>query len=439
MITQFLDTLASAPHSVLPDVIRETQAKQEATVYVSKDDIIYSLFFTKFQVPQANQSFLEQQPFLDGITTFLTPLQIEQKDLQHAHVACSEIAEVLTATNSSLSFLYKKAATFPLKAQYAGIEITNTCSIFLHIKTNRTVRLIARYLYEEGSSKQIHLVTKFGFPQKSSIHASSPEDPSGICEEGAHLKSLSHPCIVEGGQFFQKKVSVWGKGLCPWSSKSWHSVLYTGIKERFYEKGDAYFLTKKPPESIQEVIERCYIIQDISLGLAQIHQRIEKKRGTHLAHMDVKPSNIFLTMCNGRMRGALGDINPIAEGKKALTTLLYCSPENMNSYVIDDLIISSREHDVWALGICLLEFMYGKDRDPFTKNKYQERLSSPESFTEDFLPELSRTFVSNPLVTTRINELIASMIAYKPWNRPKIKQITERITLCINELLEKIS
>jgi serine/threonine protein kinase len=85
------------------------------------------------------------------------------------------------------------------------------------------------------------------------------------------------------------------------------------------------------------------IIKDVVYGLIELHER-------GLAHGDLKPGNILVKRENGKYEAVLGDCGFVSVAK-------YAKVEKTAPIYRDPVIEHDLAHDMYSLGICLLEMM----------------------------------------------------------------------------------
>lgn len=144
------------------------------------------------------------------------------------------------------------------------------------------------------------------------------------------------------------------------------------------------------------------ILHQISTGLEHIH-RVE------IAHLDIKPANIFINQ-EGVLKigdfglslriGALHD--PDAEGDK-----YYMAPETLEGHY-------DKPADIFSLGLLILELA--------TDVELPSQGSSWQNLRHGDFSELSFEDVSDAL-----NQLIKDMTDPDPLKRPKIQEILRRV------------
>lgn len=103
--------------------------------------------------------------------------------------------------------------------------------------------------------------------------------------------------------------------------------------------------------------EKLIAIHDILRGLIELHDR-------GLAHADLTPNNVLVKVENGKLvKAVLGDCGFVSIAKYSkcdCTAALYRDPAEIND----------QQHDLFSLGVCMLQILYGfrLDHQP----KYQE-------------------------------------------------------------------
>eukprot|EP01095_Lingulamoeba_sp_RSL-Kostka_P000136 TRINITY_DN10244_c0_g1_i1.p1 TRINITY_DN10244_c0_g1~~TRINITY_DN10244_c0_g1_i1.p1 ORF type:complete len:298 (-),score=71.44 TRINITY_DN10244_c0_g1_i1:156-1049(-) len=148
--------------------------------------------------------------------------------------------------------------------------------------------------------------------------------------------------------------------------------------------------------------EICRLFQQICLAVAYMHK-------LHIAHLDIKPENVFLDKDINVKLGDFGMSMIFKDGEsicqdKDKGTLHYNAPE------IQGGLFDPFSSDVWSLGICLYVMATGSW--PYEGNSYEEIESNALDGNVYFHPNFQ---FSDPL-----QNLIESLLEYNPEDRPTI-------------------
>lgn len=241
--------------------------------------------------------------------------------------------------------------------------------IFFHSKNDQTTIKFGS-LINVGSKKMAWRVIQVGPIQKMycllvPIHSRlQPE----LTREFLMTKKLEHPNIAVHRNLV-KKGFTWNTTT---DKTIQESPIATGLKATLYSAGTAERFTKNPPKNAAEIYERIQIIYDITKALIHIHSFRVENQHLRLAHTDVKPANIFLTVNRNGLSGVLGDINAQREGLTSFyATPAYLPPELGRNLLLtydgelkSEFPTASQAADIWALGISLFRMIYGERRPP---------------------------------------------------------------------------
>ena len=185
-------------------------------------------------------------------------------------------------------------------------------------------------------------------------------------------------------------------------------------------------LTKRLATGALDLVETANIGYDIAEALEYIHHR-------GIVHRDVKPANILMVRYGDddtRPRAKLADfgiaqLSDLGDGvdigdlpRSTAGTAAYISPEQANGEPVGP------SGDVYSLGLVLLECLTGQ-----------------VAFPGDPVQTLVARFLSEPeipeTVTTQWRELLSSMTARKPEDRPLLRDVILRLRRIAFDQLER--
>lgn len=142
---------------------------------------------------------------------------------------------------------------------------------------------------------------------------------------------------------------------------------------------------------------------------AQIVHAVQHCHDHHIAHRDIKASNIFINRKGNIKLGDFGLAAKVIPGQKLAGfcgTLPYCAPELLQAEKYEGLPV-----DIWSLGVLLFLMVSGSL--PF----------QGESFVEVKEQIISANFSIPPHVSVDIFDVIVEMLMINPSRRPTIHQI----------------
>lgn len=113
------------------------------------------------------------------------------------------------------------------------------------------------------------------------------------------------------------------------------------LEMELYDKSLKKWLQEKRDKGILNREELMLIIKDILLGLIELHDR-------QLAHGDLKPGNILIK--ENPLKTVLGDCGFVSIAK-------YSKAERTAELYRDPIVQKDLSHDMFSLGICLLEML----------------------------------------------------------------------------------
>ncbi|XP_071945010.1 calcium/calmodulin-dependent protein kinase kinase 1-like isoform X2 [Antedon mediterranea] len=243
------------------------------------------------------------------------------------------------------------------------------------------------------------LIRKGGFARRPPPRGGRkvPKTPlDRVYQEIAILKKLDHPNVV-------KLVEV----LDDPSEDELYMVF------ELVEKGPVLEVPTDEPLSEEQAL---LYFRDIILGIEYLHHQ-------KIIHRDIKPSNLLLGEDNSVKISDFGVSNKF-EGIDALLsdtagTPAFMAPESLQEYSNK---YGGRALDVWAMGITLYSFVYGKI--PFT-----------DSFIlglHNKIRTQTVTFPDQPAISNELKELIELMLEKDPEKRITIPQMKEHDWVTMN-------
>ncbi|RKP23112.1 kinase-like domain-containing protein, partial [Syncephalis pseudoplumigaleata] len=137
----------------------------------------------------------------------------------------------------------------------------------------------------------------------------------------------------------------------------------------------------------------------------------------HIWHRDIKPENVLIAPDGRALLADFGLATPYAQTlDHNIGSAFYMAPELLAvpGQAFGKEVIDSAKVDVWALGVLLINMLYG--RNPwasahYTDTAFQIYLDRPEALREAFNLSEDGWFI------------IRRMLAIDPYERPTIKQV----------------
>ncbi|KAM6960843.1 calcium/calmodulin-dependent protein kinase kinase 1b [Aplochiton taeniatus] len=153
--------------------------------------------------------------------------------------------------------------------------------------------------------------------------------------------------------------------------------------------------------------QACFYFRDIILGIEYLHYQ-------KIIHRDIKPSNLLLGD-DGHVKIADFGVSNEFEGADALLSSSAGTPAFMAPETISESeeSFSGKALDVWAMGITLFCFVFGKC--PF----YDDYIIALHNKIRDMLVE----FPEMPAISEDLKELILRMLDKNPFTRMTISEI----------------
>lgn len=201
-----------------------------------------------------------------------------------------------------------------------------------------------------------------------------------------------------------------------------HYLLFKKYSTNFSE----YLETEKTREKVNEHQHLIYFSGIVSA--------IEDLHGFGFAHLDIKPANIMKTGDEIKMIDfgsatkmpieikTSADHHKHKEDAEELCSMMYRAPELFNCEIGSTLTTAV---DVWALGVCLYEFMYLEN--PF--NKIYEQGGSIALGTQS--PHMIK-WIEERCVSQKTIDLIKSILIVDPEKRPTIRELRIKVTELLN-------
>uniref|UniRef100_A0A7S3QWW4 cGMP-dependent protein kinase n=1 Tax=Dunaliella tertiolecta TaxID=3047 RepID=A0A7S3QWW4_DUNTE len=221
-------------------------------------------------------------------------------------------------------------------------------------------------------------------PSMDDSHATAYES---MMREIAVLKKLDHPHVVKLHEVIDSP-----------------SATYMMLVMEFMEQGPVQntksqtgFKRFSEPEAMEYFRQAC-------LGLDYLHYN-------HVVHGDLKPENLLVN-AEGKLKiadfGSARIISDASASSKVSCTPAFQPPEALIWGFTEDPIIS----DVWALGVCLFCFIFG--RLPFTGSCV---LDITNSITNDMV-----FFPSEMAISPALEDLLNRLLDKNPANRASLQE-----------------
>jgi serine/threonine protein kinase len=169
------------------------------------------------------------------------------------------------------------------------------------------------------------------------------------------------------------------------------SPFIVDFKGAFYDDMHVYVaLEFMDGGSLQDVLRKTTTIPEEILAniTRQIAQGMTYLHDSHQVHRDIKPGNILISRRGDVKLTDFGVTGELSKDAEALGTFVgtarYMAPEQLSGQSY------SYPADIWALGICLMEFATGEH--PYARYKCTSQMELHLALESEPLPELPATF-----------------------------------------------
>ena len=215
-----------------------------------------------------------------------------------------------------------------------------------------------------------------------------------VYREIAILKKLDHPNVVKLVEVLDDPVE---------------DNLYLVFE--LLEKGEVISIPTETPLTEQQA---WWYFRDVVMGIEYLHYQ-------KIIHRDIKPSNLLLGDDGHVQIADFGVCNEFTGPDAFLTgtsgTPAFLPPEALKAQRDK---YSGRAADVWAMGITLFSFVYG--RLPFHDENILGLYSKIQS--QDVL------FPAEPAASAQLQDLIRRMLAKEPEERITVSEIKQHVWVC---------
>lgn len=398
----------------LPLLLQQANEADQASVLISCEGKIYRAIVTKNSSGEFSLSYTDAQ---------FTKEELDAFEAAGFRVLGEggEARAVRTITS-----LFKNAMLVPSRAEELREQkvlfeegevkkkaefLRDHAAIQIHVKEDGTITIGISTLVGEGAFNKVWKKETFGVMKKiyAEIIGKSARSVEELAKAAAALQKFSAPHVLAFRKFSQKFTSF----FYGTSKQQLHRV--ATLKTEYCEGLSALPLVMEAPSSPEEQLERLSILHHAAQGVFSIQQK-------GAAHMDVKPENILLALENETLVAKMGDINPQQEGSTApATTRAFLDMEGILDMHDKGKVQSSNACDVWALGLSLFEFMYGREQNPFITQAIDPHspmaMISFRENRESLLKTLDDTKCSK-----KINALIVKMLTLTRAKRPELNE-----------------
>ncbi|KAG8517120.1 Calcium/calmodulin-dependent protein kinase kinase 1 [Galemys pyrenaicus] len=351
-------------------------------------------------------------PYATGPASHISPRAWRRPTIESHHVAISDAEDCVQLNQYKLQSEIGKGAYGVVRLAYNESEDRH-------------------YAMKVLSKKK--LLKQYGFPRRppprgSQAAQGGPAKPllplERVYQEIAILKKLDHVNVVKlievggGGEWAQlprswmtqlRTISIWnreGLGITRFASVAAPYLMFSSSLSVFdlLRKGPVMEVPCDKP--FPEEQARLYL-RDIILGLEYLHCQ-------KIIHRDIKPSNLLLGD-DGHVKIADFGVSNQFEGNDAQLSSTAGTPAFMAPEAISDSgqSFSGKALDVWATGVTLYCFVYGKC-----------------PFIDDYILALHRkikneavVFPEEPRVSEELKDLILKMLDKNPETRIGVPDI----------------
>lgn len=400
-------TLPTLP--IFPQLVDRAMREGKASILISLRDQPFRLHLKK-EGERCVQATMSEATILDQDLNALVSSKFFTNE---------EVNQLRDIFDKNIHILYRLASR-QFRKKEAGAFYDNLY-IQIHLKEDGSITVGFAKKLREGSIKSPQKMAQMGFVNKTYVEA--PLKPAlsknfrmnSIMEaERQSLDMFQHPRLVMKRKDMEKDIPVLDV-----KNKTVSNQLLNGFKSPFYEQTEAVSLTT-PPKTKQDILFRLRVARDAAEGLSFIHTK-------GYVHGDFKPKNIFLSKED---RGIVGDLSPVKEGERLrVFTKAFLDPQNVVEGLKAGQPFGSRTSDVWAFGVSLLEFVYGKDNNFFASDVFNY---NGETSLKNIFNELALLFSKNPRYTD-INNLLMEIFTVDRSSRPTMQQVLEKLDLIIQK------
>ncbi len=182
---------------------------------------------------------------------------------------------------------------------------------------------------------------------------------------------------------------------------------------------------------IDDIYEYCSIVANILNGVRALHH-------AGIAHNDIKPENILLSINAGKLTAQLADLEFFTRNTDQLTgvTLEFCDAHFYYKYRNESFQEKSPATDIFSLGATLYVLTA-----KFIKHNHRQKVSllkpGNNIYTEE--EDLAKQIKTELAAYPQIADLICAMTACDRDRRPNINQVIERFMAIVNELIPRRS
>ena len=167
--------------------------------------------------------------------------------------------------------------------------------------------------------------------------------------------------------------------------------------------GDTIGVTQNPSKF--SLKDRLILARDEAEGIAQMHR-------SKVIHSDLKPANILFKKLPDGYRALISDFGTCRIAGTEIDidsgSILYMAPERLKTRKIR----AKESQDLWALGFCIFELIYGEDANPFFELQRENFLPPSVRWQGAYKKLMNKLAGPEP-----INVLLRSLFDMKPEKR----------------------